>query len=580
MTWHQGEQFHGRTNRADGNNTGLLGELGQGLRQGVGRRQKGFGEKEHCEEAGQKQQSEACRESQEEKEVTRRQLVLATVVFAGLAAVAAWRSPVPGVNEPHYLCKAKHFFDPSWCPRDFFLNSADAHRVFYALVGPLTRFLSLEQTAWAGRIAVWLGLALGWIRLASALHPGKFSPAWSAAIFLAIQSTVTFSGEWLVGGVEAKGFAYAALLLALPAACRHSWMEAGIALGSAISLHPVVGGWGAVALAAALLSGRFSPAGRSGDAGPETPAWSPTTWRSLLLAGAACLACSLPGLVPALALLAYGPTGRMGRLADEIQVFDRLKHHLDPLRFPAAAYVSYAALLVVWLLMRRWLERNAAERFFARFVLATLAIAAGGLMVGFTVRSAGMMKFYPFRLFDVFLPMAVSITAAATLERLVCRLAERHGRMARAMGHAIACAALAWGLIAPGRIANPSGYKHPETWPAFVEACEWIDRHAAHDALFLTPRSNAGFKWYARRAEFVTWKDCPQDAVGILEWKARLDWIARWRDRSLENGISELALAELARDTGIDYMLTWTAEESSCKPVFRNRSFSVYRALP
>ncbi len=513
--------------------------------------------------------------------MTRRQLVLATIVFAGLAAVGAWRSPVPGVNEPHYLCKAKHFSDPSWCARDFFLNSADAHRVFYALVGPLTRFLSLEQTAWAGRIAVWLGLALGWIRLASPLQPGKFLPVWSAAIFLAIQSTVTFSGEWLVGGVEAKGFAYVALLLAIAAACHHSWLEAGIALGSAISLHPVVGGWGAVALAAASLSGRLSPAATSGDGGAEVPSRSPTTWRSLLAAGAACLACSLPGLVPALALLANRPTGRMGRLADEIQVFDRLKHHLDPRQFPAAAYVSYAVLLFVWLWMRRSLDRNTSARFFARFVLSTLAIAAGGLVVGFTVRSAGMMKFYPFRLFDVFLPMAVSITAAATLERLVSRLAERHGhQMASAIGHAIACAALAWGLIAPGRIANPSGYKYPETWPAFVEACEWIDRHTAPGALFLTPRSNAGFKWYARRAEFVTWKDCPQDAAGILAWKERLDWIARWRDRSLENGISEEALAELARDTGIDYMLTWTAEESSCKPVFRNRSFSIYRVLP
>ena len=174
--------------------------------------------------------------------MTRRQLVLATAVFAVFAAFAAWRSPVPGVNEPHYLCKAKHFSDPSWCARDFFLSSADAHWVFYAIIGPLTRVLSLEQTAWVGRIAVWCGLAFGWIRLAGRLLPGKFTPVWSAAIFLAIQSTVTFSGEWLVGGVEAKCFAYAALLLAIAAACNHSWMQAAVALGIAISLHPVVGG--------------------------------------------------------------------------------------------------------------------------------------------------------------------------------------------------------------------------------------------------------------------------------------------------------------------------------------------------
>jgi hypothetical protein len=89
-----------------------------------------------------------------------------------------------------------------------------------------------------------------------------------------------------------------------------------------------------------------------------------------------------------------------------------------------------------------------------------------------------------------------------------------------------------------------------------------------------------GFKWYAQRAEYVTWKDCPQDAAGILEWKSRLNRIAWWRGGALADGITEIALAELYRETGVDYFMTWTREESSCKPVFRNRSFSVYRVLP
>ena len=37
-------------------------------------------------------------------------------------------APVPEVNEPHYLAKAKHYWNPDWCSRDFFLQSADAHQ--------------------------------------------------------------------------------------------------------------------------------------------------------------------------------------------------------------------------------------------------------------------------------------------------------------------------------------------------------------------------------------------------------------------------------------------------------------------
>ena len=66
--------------------------------------------------------------------------------------------------------------------------------------------------------------------------------------------TRNLSGEWLIGGVEAKGFAYLALLLAIVAVCERAFRRAGIAIGLAISLHPVVGLWGALGLAAALGS--------------------------------------------------------------------------------------------------------------------------------------------------------------------------------------------------------------------------------------------------------------------------------------------------------------------------------------
>src|SRR5262245_4177505 len=135
-----------------------------------------------------------------------------------------------------------------------FLASANAHWIFYSIVGPLARILSLEQTAWAGRILVWGCLAFGWVRLVSRVASGSCLPVWSAAIFLALQGTGNLSGEWLIGGVEAKGFAYAALLLALAAAGSGAWIEAGIEAGVAISFHPVVGVWGAGALAAAQFA--------------------------------------------------------------------------------------------------------------------------------------------------------------------------------------------------------------------------------------------------------------------------------------------------------------------------------------
>src|SRR5690606_21616877 len=58
-------------------------------------------------------------------------------------AYSFWCRPVPSVNEPHYLTKAKHYWQPSWCAGDFFLESSNPHLVFYRTVGALTQWFTL-----------------------------------------------------------------------------------------------------------------------------------------------------------------------------------------------------------------------------------------------------------------------------------------------------------------------------------------------------------------------------------------------------------------------------------------------------
>jgi hypothetical protein len=506
--------------------------------------------------------------------VTRRQLVLTAVLWAAFAGFAAWRSPIPGINEPHYLCKAKHFSDPSWCAGDFFIASANAHWVFYAVFGPLTRVFSLEQTAWIGRILVWGLLAWSWVRLVGRIVPGKFAPLWSAAIFLALQATGNLSGEWLIGGVEAKGFAYGLLMLAIAAACDRSWIEAGIELGMAISFHPLIGIWGLAALAAAFLVGWASKPVRDTTDGLGSPSYGVRR-----LSAGLCLLFSLPGLIPAVAMLSDRPDAEKARIADVDQVFYRLKHHLDPMEFSTAAWVSYAGLLVGWLALRRLADRNAAERLFAWFVLATAGIAAGGALAGFGLRSPGLMKFYPFRLVDLFLPIAVAITAAGLLERAVGRMEAIRGSFAAACGHGLACAALAWSIAAPGRLENPSHWP-ADTWTDFLDICDWINRSTPPDAVFLTPKYNVGFKWHAQRAEYATWKDCPQDAAGILEWAKRINRVTRWTPRASSGRISRAALAEIRRDTNVSYSLAIGSPPSGTVPAYSNGTFSVALIRP
>jgi hypothetical protein len=54
------------------------------------------------------------------------------------------------------------------------------------------------------------------------------------------------------------------------------------------------------------------------------------------------------------------------------------------------------------------------------------------------------------------------------------------------------------------------------------EICDWVASHTPADACFLTPRGSASFTWRTGRREVVSWKNSPQDAASLVEWRQRI----------------------------------------------------------
>ena len=57
------------------------------------------------------------------------------VALVFVVCFVAGGAPAPHVNEAHYLAKAKHYWQPDWCPHDPFLESGNAHLTFTWTVG-------------------------------------------------------------------------------------------------------------------------------------------------------------------------------------------------------------------------------------------------------------------------------------------------------------------------------------------------------------------------------------------------------------------------------------------------------------
>ena len=464
-------------------------------------------------------------------------------ILAVFAAAGAW--PVPDVNETAYLTKARHDADPSWGRGDFFLETPDAHGVFYLLIGPLAAAVSLEQAAWIGRWLGWLALACGFRHAVVPLLPPTWPRILAAALFsLALRHT-TAAGEWVIGGCEAKVFAWALVLVACGEIGwgRHAW--AWLALGAATALHPIVGGWGLVALA---LSGWNAGSGWHAWPLPRTP--SPrdeaTPPRTAPVVGAVLVSAGVllaaAGVVPALALSA-GADAATRAAAAKIHVVERLSHHLLIRTFADGMVARHVLAILLWWLLRGRrpvappagtagvaIERSAGGRV-DRFILASLAISLAGVAISllepFAAGTAyGLLRFYWFRLADVLVPFGLATAAAAVLadDAAVGTLFRTRPAVVRWVVAGLLCLDLAherrhWPL--PGRTGLAARSDTKVDAAAWRDICEWVAANTTADACVLTPRGAASFTWWTGRREVVGWKNSPQDARSLVEWRRR-----------------------------------------------------------
>jgi len=490
-------------------------------------------------------------------------LILAVFFIVGGA-------PTPHVNETHYLTKAKHYWDPSYCPGDMFLDSADPHLTFYWAFGWLTRFVSLPAVAWIGRLAAWLLIAIAWQRLSRAIVPAPWTAALSAAVWLALIEHGNFAGEWVVGGVEAKCFAYGFVLLGLAAMATGRWTATWIWFGAAAAFHVLVGAW---AVLAGLCVWVTDP-----DARMPLAKMLPG-----LIAGGLL---SLPGVSPAL-MLERNADPAVVEEAARIYVFDRLPHHLAPLTLPAdeltLRFTRFGVMAATMVALWAWASWQASRPNAASLpnssaiqwpallrimrlagfalVASCLGLAIEAVLFNQPSIAARVLRYYWFRQADVAVPLAVSLAGAALI---VALYNQRH--RAATLVALLPLAACGWFLVntALVRLRNPvpPAVAKLDDFAAWRDACEWVRDHAPRDARFLVPRTGHSFKWYAARADVVNYKDVPQDAASVVEWRRRMSAVfprveigGQWITLDSPEELGTARVRQLARRYGASHVM-------------------------
>ncbi|MEN6407622.1 MAG: DUF6798 domain-containing protein [Thermoguttaceae bacterium] len=525
------------------------------------------------------------------------------LILAVFSLQGAW--PVPDVNEPYYLGKAIHSWNPDWLRGDFFLGSADTHQVFDFTFGWLSLWLGPTSLAWTGRVLTWLLLAWAWRRLSVAIVPRPWWSVLTAALFGCLTERCHMAGEWVIGGVEAKGFAYVLVLLAVESVVRNRWNRGLIQLGAASAFHVLAGGWAAVAAGLAWFFLHFQTFWTGIAKGKQKIPTLRSLWPGLIFG----LLLALPGIVPSL-LLDWGVDRQTAAEAHRIYVFERLPHHLLLAGIQPALIARMVALWLFWLLLGRWNSEQNRTRLRA-FVAGAVAISMVGALLQLTVfvdptTAAGLLRFYWFRLTDVALPMGVALETVATVVGATSASAsddhrKTASRTVRVVGLTLAVlvAALHLGDLASIRIRRPVPRSHrvvegsaaserrTADFADWRDACRWVadSGRIPSDARFLVPRLSQTFPWYAHRTVVATVKDVPQDAKTLVQWWQRVNDIyktgleppeLRWYPSLAAAGVDRLQ--RWGKQYDAQFVLTERTEPLlPLNVVYGNRGYVIYR---
>jgi len=472
----------------------------------------------------------------------------------------------PDVNESHYLTKAKHGWDPTWCTGDLFLSSSFSHWLFYAAFGWLNAFFSLSQVAWAGRLLTWLLMAFAWQRLSNVVCQRWGTSVVSAALFLILNEYLHLAGEWVVGGFEAKGLAYFFVLMALGSLLRKHFASMWPLLGAASAFHVLVGGWATIAVLVSLTSRTIDQ--------PEQ--WLASFKRHWLSLGSALVLALIGVLPPLLADLSIAPMTKA--IANEIYVNDRISHHLLFGAFSATRTACFVVMLLIFALLNRQIrlrqptiDCDESWRMLLGFTVGSLLISLGGLILSgiseqhdepLRAFSFSLLRFYWFRLADFAVPLAVALGSVILLSPVYRRsvrifvLASVFTCTGLAISHRHSTA-----IPRADQAALPTYPGEPirtaETYQNFVKACHWIRNNTPASSVFITPDQQQTFKWHAHRQEIVNWKDVPQDANSMLDWRNRVQQLIEPQRRYPQGlmAYSDQQLIELAQTYQATHLL-------------------------
>jgi hypothetical protein len=519
------------------------------------------------------------------------QLLLILVTIVGAFYAGALLS-----NDQDILPSARHFADRDWIPGDWYLNLHIPYRYLVdAILGPLVVAFDFDQAALITRLVVYALLVPATYFFFRSV--GLRFSVMLVILYVFIRHQSLIAGEWILGGAEAKSFAYGFVLLAAAAFVTQRYLLAFAFAGAAISLHVLVGVYALFCATGAMLLNYDSY-------WPQRRDIFSRSW-VLPVTGAF-------GIYAVITQLG-AKAGPAAAKAAEIYVRFRVPHHVFPGAWGGRMRLIEVLLAAIALCVLMYLHgRSRASRFIAAYALCSTVLFMTGLGIYFA-GDIPLLKYYWFRFPDVMVPLMSWVLLATIindladgeapfrrLPRLNSVLAAAAAPLQRAWPKMFAAAAI--GVIALSVFhLLPSRGQQQRTASAGDDAATasdnfandriaiqpmyaWIARHTPRDSVFLVDPMRSDFYMWAERAMFVSFRHSPQTETDIAQWYERLTLCNGGRAPQVKGEITphfysldQAAIRDIAVRYGLDYYVGRARQPLTFERVYSVNGFTLFK---
>ncbi len=423
-------------------------------------------------------------------------------------------------NEMDVIPYGYSLFNSDWLQNDWYLQLEILYRIPFGYVsGFFVHLFDFIPTIFFGRLVSYFFFSFAYLKLLEATKINFSLGCAGLMVFLTFFPTGMSAGEWMIGGLETKVFAYSFAFLAISAVLQKQLLSAFLYSGFALSLHLLVGGYHLICLTSILVYQMFN---------------NGLSIREILKKSYPFLIGGSWGLIGVLSYLFIPVDQEISRLGWEVYVHIRVPYHVLPKLYVEALIFPF--LFSVLNLGMLFIVKEEKLKHLTLYVLTSVLISLLGVLI-YLVGDQSFLRFYFFRFNDTIQPFLTILILSSLLTNYSGLLSERINikwvRSQAIIYFAVVVAGILFIVKKESNIKellNLGSYQKDviESKISFdLEMAKWIRQNTPEEAVFIIPTDWETFYMEANRAVFVSWKHAPQKAEDLVEWYRRIQMINR-----------------------------------------------------